>query len=245
MAELAGYRHAPVNARAGLGRYLFARILSTIIVKAYVRLRVEGREKLPVGPVVYCFSHLNWTDPFILMASLPLRPRLYFFGPKERDMRLGARNRVMAWAGTTVPYKPDNDDLLDATRRVRAVFATGGALAIAGEGRIHAGESALLPLEEGPAYFALRSGVPIVPVAINGTSWLRFGRRVRVRIGDPIPATGRPTRESLAALTASTWSALHALVADHPDFRPPGPFGRWLTERFNDWPEGSRPRVEV
>jgi hypothetical protein len=68
---------------------------------------------------------------------------------------------------------------------------------------------------------------------------------VRVRIGDPIPASGRPTRESIAALTASSWSALHALVADHPDFPPPGPFGRWLTEQFNDWPEGSRPQVEA
>jgi hypothetical protein len=67
---------------------------------------------------------------------------------------------------------------------------------------------------------------------------------VRVRIGDPIPATGRPSREAVAALTASTWTALHELVAGHPDYPPPGPFGRWLTERFNDWPEGFRPEVE-
>jgi 1-acyl-sn-glycerol-3-phosphate acyltransferase len=238
------HRHPSVDARVRIGRYRFARFLSALLVRVYVRLRVEGRERLSGGPVVYCFSHLNWTDPFMLMTALPASPRIYFFGPKEADMRVGGRNRVMAWGNTTVPYKPGNNDMLDATRRVRSVFATGGALAIAGEGRIHAGESALLPLQVGAAYFALRFGVPIVPVAINGTSWLQFGRRVRVRIGDPIPVTGRPTRESIAALTATTWAALHALVAGHPDFPPPGPFGRWLTERFNDWPEGSRPRVD-
>jgi len=246
MAEApAAYRHPQVDARVRVGRYLLVSVLTRLIVGVYVRLRVEGRERLPAGPVIYCFSHLNWTDPFMLVSGLPVYPRLFFFGPKEYDMRVGGRNRVMAWAGTTVPYKPGNDDMLDATRRVRSVLTTGGALAIAGEGRIHAGESALLPLEEGPAYFALRFGVPIVPIAINGTSWLRFGRRVRVRIGDPIPATGRPTREAIAALTASTWTALHALVAGHPDYPPPGPFGRWLTERFNEWPEGSRPRVDA
>ena len=30
------------------------------------------------------------------------------------------------------------------------------------------------------------------------------------------------------------------MVADAPDLPPPGRVGRWLTERFNDWPEGSR-----
>ena len=71
--------------------------------------------------------------------------------------------------------------------------------------------------------------------------WLRFGGRVRVRIGEPIEPAGRPTRARVDALTDDIWEALHALVADHPEVRPPGRIGRWLTERFNDWPEGSRP----
>jgi 1-acyl-sn-glycerol-3-phosphate acyltransferase len=155
-------------------------------------------------------------------------------------MRLGGRNRVMLWTGTAIPYKPGKNDLLEATRHVGAAIAAGGVVAIAGEGRIHVRESELLPLSEGAAFFALRSGVPIVPVAIGGTSWLRFGGRVRVRVGDPIPVAGRPTRDALAALTGRTWTALHDLIADAPDVPEPGPLGRWVTERFNDWPEGSR-----
>lgn len=156
-------------------------------------------------------------------------------------MAVGGRNRLMSWTRSSVPYRPGKNDLLEATRRVTAVIATGGVLAIAGEGRIHASERELLPLEEGPAYFALRTGVPLVPVAINGTSWLRFGRTVTVRVGEPLPVDGRPSREAIDELTARCWSALHGLVAEGREVGRPGPVGRWLTELFNDWPEGSRP----
>ena len=44
-----------------------------------------------------------------------------------------------------------------------------GTEVIAGEGRIGAIESSLLPISEGAAYFALRSGVPLVPAGIRGT----------------------------------------------------------------------------
>jgi 1-acyl-sn-glycerol-3-phosphate acyltransferase len=186
---------------------------------------------------------MSWLDPFILMATLPMRPRLFFFGPKEEDMDVGGRNRIMNWTCATVPYRPGKNDLIEATRRVSVVLASGGVLAIAGEGRIHASERELLRLEEGPAYFALRSGVPLVPIAISGTSWLTLGRRVSVVVGEPLEVAGRPRREAVDALTERCWQALHALVADRPDFPPPGPVGRWITELFNDWPEGARPAV--
>jgi 1-acyl-sn-glycerol-3-phosphate acyltransferase len=222
-----------------------SRIVSWLLVRAYLRACLVGRDRLPEGPAIYCFNHLNWSDPFILMGTLPMRPRLTFFGPKEEDMTVGGRNRLMIWTGATIPYRPGKNDLLDVTRRVVAALRAGGVVAIAGEGRIQPFESTILPINEGAAYFALRAGVPMVPIAINGTSWLRLGRRVRIRVGEPFIPMGRPTRQAVDELTARCRHALEAMVADEPDHSPPGPFGRRVTELFNDWPEGDRAAAET
>ena len=224
-------------------RYWVSRTAAWLVVRAFLRPRLVGRDRLPPGPAVYCFNHLNWADPFILMAVLPFRPRLYFFGPKEEDMAMGRRNRLMSWTRTSVAYRPGKSDLLDATRRVGGIIASGGVLAIAGEGRIHSSERGLTPLNVGPAYFAIRSGVPLVPLAINGTSWLRFSRRVNIRVGEPLATAGRPTSEAVDVLTARCTAALRAIVREQPEMAMPGPVGRWMTELFNDWPEGSRPPI--
>ena len=63
-------------------RYYISRVVVSILTRAWLRFEVEGRERLPDGPAIYAFNHLSWADPFVLMATLPLRPRLSFFGPK-------------------------------------------------------------------------------------------------------------------------------------------------------------------
>jgi 1-acyl-sn-glycerol-3-phosphate acyltransferase len=216
-----------------------------ILVRSYSRTAVEGIENLPAGPAVLCFNHQNWADPIFMLGLMPRRPRFYFFGPEQEEMRSGVRNRMMRWGGVVIPFRPGRRGLLWATARSAELLAGGSSVAIAGEGRIHSGEGAILPLQDGPAYLSLRVGVPLVPVALNGTGWLAFRRKVRLRIGLPIMTAsrvpGRPGAVEVAELTARTQSQLEALVADFADQPVPGPVGRWLTERFNDWPEGGRP----
>jgi 1-acyl-sn-glycerol-3-phosphate acyltransferase len=233
---MAGPVYRPVRIR-------LARLVAAVLVRCLARVRFEGADLLPAGPAIYVSNHLNWADPLVLLAVLPARPKVAMFGPKEEDMRSGGRNRLMVWTGFSIPYRPEKSDMIDTTRRVQRVLEGGWAIVIMGEGRIHRGERELLPLADGCAYFALRGGVPVVPIAINGTSWLGIGRRVRVRVAAPIPAEGRANREAVDALTARTADALRSLVSDFPDPAPPGRFGRWLTELFNEWPEGTRPEL--
>ena len=224
-------------------RYGLMKVVLWLVTHAYMRYRLEGRARLPAPPYVLCFNHLDWADPLILVAQLPSPRRIYFFGPRERDMRVGWKNRLMTWVGNDVPFKPDKSHMLDTVRRVKEILAAGHALAIAGEGKVAEREDEVLPLNEGAAFFALQGQVPLVPVAINGTRLLRFGKTIRVRVGDPIPTAGRrPTGEEVKALTAEAHASLSQLVLGYDDPTPPRPFDVWLTELFNNPKRGAPAR---
>jgi 1-acyl-sn-glycerol-3-phosphate acyltransferase len=217
-------------------RYTVSRALLALTLRAYLRFRVEGAERLPAPPYLICFNHLGWLDPFVLMVAWPGRPRVHVFGPKEEDMRHGLRNRLISWVGTGVPFRPTKDDIVRSTRRALAVLRGGEILAIAGEGRLSEEEDVVLPLNEGAAFLAVRSRLPVVPVALNGTRWLRFGKTVRVRVGEPVAPSNGSARAEVPRITAALHGQLVALVGGYEDPGRPGTLGRWLTELFSERP---------
>lgn len=217
---------------------LYIRFCLRLWISWYLRVRLTGLDKVPRGtPYLLCFSHPNWVDPFLLTAFWPEPPRIFIFGPKEEAMSAGWRNRLIAWTGIAVPFKPSKSDLLDTTRRATAVLKRGDVLALAGEGRLSDREGAIVPLEDGAAYLALRARVPVVPLAIIGTRWLRFGKQVTLRAGPPVASDDlRPDRAGVAALTVRLQAAIEELLVDVREEGPPGPFGRWVTDLFNERP---------
>jgi len=221
-------------------RYWFSRMLATVSMKGWLNVSVVNPERFSREPALYVFNHLSWMDTALVIAVLPSTPRPYMYGPKEANIHKGGRNRFMWWTGIPVPFSPNKDDMLTSVKRAQAVFDSGGVLAIAAEGAIHVHEGDLLPFQEGAAYLALRAGVPIVPLAITGTSWAPFRGRVFVRVGLPIETGERPTRDAVARYTAIAWHALRAMVADDRDRPRPGLIGRLFTDMFNDWGPGGR-----
>jgi 1-acyl-sn-glycerol-3-phosphate acyltransferase len=147
----------------------------------------------------------------LVLAAVPLAPRITWFGPKEADFGRGFRNRVMAFFGGVIPYNPEKTTLTSAVRAVRRVFAAGGVLGIFAEGTVGFRETELLPFEDGAVAFAAAAGVPIVPCAIVGSTFLWFRKRVEVRFGEPIStadARGREARIELDALVRAAMTAL-------------------------------------
>jgi 1-acyl-sn-glycerol-3-phosphate acyltransferase len=216
----------------------YIRFCLRLWIRWYVRVRVTGLENLPADqPYLLNFSHPNWLDPFLVTAFMPYQPLVYIFGPREEQMRVGWKNRLIAWSEIAVPFKPSKSDLLDTTRRAVAVLKRGHVLAIAGEGRLSDREGEIVPLQDGAAFFALRARVPIVPMAIIGTRWLHLGKQITLRVGPPISIEGlRPNREGMAELTAALQHSMEQLLEGVEEGPPPGPFGRWVTDLFNERP---------
>jgi 1-acyl-sn-glycerol-3-phosphate acyltransferase len=223
--------------------------LMWLLVRGLVRLlfdvRVTGLEHWPRPPFQLVANHHNGFDPMLVMAVVPLEPRITWFGPKEADFSRGFKNRVMGFFGGMIPYHPERTTLTSAVRAVRRVFAAGGVLGIFAEGRVGFRESALLPFEDGAAAFAVHSGVPIVPCAIVGSTRLWFRRRIEIRFGPPISTEGLD-RAGRAVLQDRMRAAVGALLpADEPPLPSRRPLEWMLTDLLNGVEDAERRRAEA
>ncbi len=227
-------------------RYRIMRILDRFLVHALLRVRVIGPQGWPAAPYCLVPNHHSVWDPLILLAVCPAVPRITFFGPRERDFSRGFTNRVMGFFGGVIPIHPDKTSLLSAVRAVRRVFDAKGVLAIFAEGRNGYAETALLPFEEGAVAFAAGAGVPIVPVAFSGTTFVWIGKRVTVQFGAPIDTRSARDEAGREQLTGEVRAAIQAML---PTSEPPpdqdGPLRSFLTDVFHSREEIARRVAEL
>ena len=104
------------------------------------------------------------------------------------------------------------------------------------EGRLGEAEGQMhWPLKRGTVIYAMRSGVPIVPVAIIGTHDLYFRKRLTLRFGPPLPVPHqkRPKRPDIDRTLAQLEAAFRELLPQHYQ-EPRGPklFRHWLNHMF-------------
>ncbi len=173
----------------------------------YFRLSRIGREHIPQdGPVIFAANHRSFLDPFVI-ATMARRP-IYYVAKKELF-----RNRLQAWLLNSLgafPVDRGNADK-DTFETARAILARGDCVLIFPEGtRVRPGPPG--KAKRGVGRLALETGVPVVPVAVIGTTDIRKGwrirpRKVRIRAGRPLtfPRVETPSRELAAAVTERIW----------------------------------------
>jgi 1-acyl-sn-glycerol-3-phosphate acyltransferase len=175
---------------------LWARIL---LLVGLVRVRVEGAEGVPrEGPVVYMSNHESWADIPVLLATIPTQFRIL---AKKSLFSIPFLGWAMAATGF-IPVDRKNrrnavKSFEEAALRIRAGRSV---LLFPEETRTRDGK--LLPLQRGGFLIAIKAGIPIVPVGLDGarrymprgTYLLRTGT-ITVRFGSPIPTADRPVTE--------------------------------------------------
>ena len=159
-------------------------------------------------------------------------------------MTVGGRNRLMAWTGArsrTGPARTTCSRRPGASSRDRRGL---GRSRSRGRGGSTRRDASCCRSSEGAAYFALRGGVPLVPIAINGTAGSASGGAIRVRVGEPIAADGPGEPRGGRRADGRCGRRSRRSSRRLPGPARPGRFGRWLTELFNEWPEGDRAAAE-
>jgi 1-acyl-sn-glycerol-3-phosphate acyltransferase len=198
----------PVGPRANVP-YRIVRLVGIPLLRLCFRFAVEGRENIPrSGNYVVIANHLNWLDEFTLLYLLPVEPRLHFLA----DPTILVTRKLQWWlVRTTGGYVPvvrerHGDQVL--YKHVDRALALGGAVAIFPEGNYGPKEGELLPFHKGFAHFAIKAGVPVVPVALSGTKDLWFRKRIKVVIGPALPTQGADPN----ALTALAFQKMSAML---------------------------------
>ncbi|MBC7272237.1 MAG: 1-acyl-sn-glycerol-3-phosphate acyltransferase [Streptomyces sp.] len=195
MTEVPSVRGAEVGRRIGVG-----------LMYGLWRPRVLGAWRMPAsGPAILAVNHSHNIDGPMVMGVAP-RPTHFLI---KKEAFVGPLDPFLTGIGQLKVDREGTDRT--AITRALGVLEAGGVLGIFPEGT--RGEGDFAALRAGLAYFAVRSGAPVVPVAVLGSSG-RPGRlvkglpplrsRIDVVFGDPFDAgdgTGRRTRKALDEAT--------------------------------------------
>jgi 1-acyl-sn-glycerol-3-phosphate acyltransferase len=202
----------PRPSRPARALYAVCRFVLVGLCYLWFRLEVTGREHVPArGGFILAPVHRSNLDTFIV-ASVTRRP-LRFMG-KDSLWRVNPAFSWLLSALGAFPVARGTADR-DALRRCQTVLEAGQPLVLYPEGTRQFGPD-VQQLFDGPAFLALRTGVPIIPVGIGGSeraqrkgSRLIRPAKVRVVVGEPIVA---PTRE--AGARAASRRAVRELTAE-------------------------------
>ena len=199
---------------------VFFRGLTKLLTFLLLRAEVSGLENFPRrGPAVIVFNHLGDADAVLMMATLPFESPAEGIGKIELNEHWLVGPVFRAYGIIWVHRgRPDRK----AMRAALDGLAQGRMVTLAPEGR----QSLIGGLEEGnvgAAFLALKSGAPIVPIAMTGTEnskvygYLKQWKRapVTLKVGQPFHLTVLADRQK--TLQEGTRQIMRALAGLLPE----------------------------
>ncbi len=166
----------------------FLKTLFRGIFHMLARVKISGQENIPYGsPYLVAINHVSIFDPPFVAAFWPESPEI--IGAIDVFGKPG-QGQLLRLYGVIPVHRGDYDRSL--ITKLISILQSGRPLLIAPEGaRSH--DTAMRRAKPGIAYIVEKTGVPVLPVGIIGTTedfWQRARRGERplleMRIGKPL-----------------------------------------------------------
>jgi 1-acyl-sn-glycerol-3-phosphate acyltransferase len=187
----------------------FTLFLFAIYFGLVMRLKVIGLENMPAeGGCLLVSNHLAQIDSFLL---LHVSPRHVLFMAKEEIFEHPASDYFCRHMGS-FPVHRDRLDRWALKYALNEVLGAGHVLGIYPEGE-RSEQKQLQEAKVGPAYLAIKSERPLIPIAITGThyvlkKWWPLRAPVTVRFGEPIYALPDETPQALTERMMGTIASM-------------------------------------
>jgi len=197
--------------------YRFLHAVVPPMLNAVYRPWTEGLEHIPdSGPAILASNHLSFLDSVFLPAVIK-RP-VYFLG--KSDYFTGWQRYFFENVGVMPVARQGGDAGEASLRKGQQILEAGSLLGIYPEGT-RSPDGRLYRGKTGPARLALRTGAPVVPVAMIGTyeilpphATVPKIRRVGIRVGRSLDFAARYGRSDSDrfALRSATDELMYELM---------------------------------
>jgi 1-acyl-sn-glycerol-3-phosphate acyltransferase len=190
--------------RTGNIVHLIARIWGRgILFVSRIRVSVQGLAQVdPLRSYIYMSNHQSNFDIPVLLAHLPVQFRWL---AKEELFKIPIFSRAMRGAGYVRIDRFNREAAIESLKEAAAKMKNGVSIMIFPEGT-RSRDGNIRPFKKGGFVMAVDTGVPIVPVIVQGTwpimaksSWRINTGEVSLLIEKPIDTTGytRETKDDL------------------------------------------------
>ncbi|MEI6306758.1 MAG: lysophospholipid acyltransferase family protein [Deltaproteobacteria bacterium] len=150
------------------------------LAMAGVRVTVRGAEHLPDGPVIFMSNHQSNFDILSLLAHMP---RQFYWIAKKELFDIPVFGTSMKRGGYIPLDRSDGRKALKSMDNAAAIIREGKSVVMFPEGT-RSQDRKLLPFKRGGFLLALKAGVPVVPVTINGSGRINPANQIRLYKGN-------------------------------------------------------------
>lgn len=159
--------------------YNFLKSLVYVLSHIFYRVEIIGKENIPSeGAAILCGNHLHAFDSVFLIVNT--KRKIHFIAKKELFT-----HRFMRWIEKPfglIPIDNKKSDI-EAIKKSLKVLKNNEILGIFPEGTRN-GMAKNVEIKNGVSFFALKTGVQVIPIGIKGN--FKLFSKITYNIGEPL-----------------------------------------------------------